>query len=237
MTREELLKLLALRDLSPAELRQREPQLWEKVVEHKRAETQARLNAAVASTPVEVRDHVARLDLRGVSAAETLSAARESLGRSTLRPEVVRESVGRLERLERAPEVAVAIDETRPVREDPDVALLVEKGRLHELGGIARIGEGEVEAIAAEAPRPGAIGNEVLSRLVDAQKLTREQAQAVGTTAAVYELVEGDPHLAAAIGSATFPRLGGRAATSTRDLALLGAADWESFLTAGGVAL
>src|SRR5262245_14055767 len=183
MRKPELLKLLELKDVSSSQLADREPQLWMSIVVHARDAVRARVAAALEAEPLDVRSHVAALDLSGAEPARLVEHVRASLMSSTLPAKSVRSAVAALDRLAPAAAVAPGVvtqgDDTRPIGEDPDLAPLLDKARLFQVGEIAKVGDDVVEAIAAEARRPSGVTDLVLKRLVAAAKLSEIQAREV----------------------------------------------------------
>ncbi len=92
-------------------------------------------------------------------------------------------------------------------------------------------------ALGKAGPPPGAFDDDTLGAMVAAKTLTEDQARALGFAAGLYGLVDEDLTLATAIRGAVYPRLGGKPATSTADLARLSSGDWGAFLSMSKVTL
>jgi hypothetical protein len=235
MNKNELANLLAQKDLPARALRERDSQTWAALQTWESREAQARLVEALDNEAPEVRRLVAGLDPSRVARGDVARQVRESLGRANLSPEVLQRVLARIDGVRLSPELSP--DDARPVAEIPQLAPLLEKGRLFEVAQIARFDDPTAERVAADVSGPSALGDATLKNLIASGRLDQGQAIALGFAGALYQLADGEARLATAMRNAPIPHREGPAPTSTKDLAPLRAEDWEAVLAGASVQL
>jgi hypothetical protein len=129
------------------------------------------------------------------------------------------------------------VAEDSPLEQIPEIAIQLEKARLFEIAEIAKLDDTAAETIVAEVEIPAKLSDTSLRKLIDEGKLSTAQASELGFAAALYGMVDESARLAATARNAKLPHIEGRTPSSTKDLAPLRTADWESILAEANVAL
>jgi hypothetical protein len=237
MRKDELEKLLLLKDLPANEAQKREPQLWAAILAEQTEKLRAHILDALKTSAPEVREHVAALNFSGVAPADVARHVSESLEKAGLKPDVLEEALSKIESVRPREGLSPEEEEDRPLAQIPEVALKIEKARLIEIAGIAKLDDATAGAVAAAVEGPGVLGDSALRKLVEDGKLSKERAVELGFAAALYGIADENAQLAVAARNAKLPHMEGRAPSSTKDLATLRAADWETILAEADVAL
>jgi hypothetical protein len=227
----DLQKLLTLQHLSPAELKRYDPELWLRIEAELREKTRSRV-----VEPISPKDGARRKSKKpGVRTVSRGDPGRRQGAKPAgldIGPDSARRGAkGRAE----SAEEALGIDEARPIGEHPDVDSLIRKAHLIQIAAVGKLDRQIVEALGSDAPRPDSLTGAILVKLVRDGKLSKESAAALGAAAAIYELADEDPQLAAAVQAAAGeiePGVGW-----TRRLAAMGPDEWLTVVTKSGATL
>jgi hypothetical protein len=221
-----LYRLRQLRDakgLTIEALQAKVPDLADEVIALVRREDAARLIASL-DLPEQVRLQVAEIDVTGSTddVAEQLRGRLVELGVDDVQVEQL---------AQHARNVTLGLQPGQAIATHPAVASQIAIAQVNEVSTLAGLGSAAAAALTQVASAPSAVDEASLTKLVAEKQLTEMEAQQVGFSAALYQLVHEDTELAMAIRSASFGRLAGQSPTSTADLAKLTVADWSSFLS------
>ena len=223
MDNPDLLKLLELKHLTPAELRQRDPALLEKLEAALRDEARKKLLDSVDPKQPRVRQKIEQVDLKKVPLNDLAKRLRDAAapageGATPAVPDQVLDSLDRVTK----------IDEQAPVAVNSEVDRLLRKATLIQIGNIGKLDPKVIEKIEGDVPRPQALTDVVLTKLVADKKLNEAQAATLGAAATLFELADEDPKLAQAIRTAAGEDVSG--SDWTRKLASLRSNDWLNIL-------
>jgi len=227
MNQADLLKLLSMRDLTLADLRARDPELWKAIETELRESTRKRVLDSIDPKDEIVRRRIERLDVRRPAELGDLSKQlREALQRTPAEggPTDAPVAGGVLDVLDRV----TKIDDESQIKENPEIDRLIRNARLVQIGTIGKIDPKVIDKIAPDVSRPDALSDAILTKLVDEKKLTAAEAETLGANATIFELADEDPKLAEAIRSAAGEKVAGT--DWTRKLATLRTSDWIDVL-------
>lgn len=160
----------------------------------------------------------------------------------TARYDVIRKAIAGLEadaakrdvtarRIADALVAAAAAAEEQPIAANPALAPLVEKARLYQLAALAGGDDAWVEVAAKGGAAVAGLDSAGIGRLIKAGTLDEARGRAVGLAAAVFELSDRQPALAAAVLGARPASLGGKNPTTTLDLARVTPREWAKALS------
>jgi hypothetical protein len=228
MDRNQLTKLLAMKDMSAKEVQKHHPQLLAAVRAEQTNKLRAEILEALKTSAPEVAAQVVSIDLSNMAPADLAQHVRQALTKTGLKSEVIEEAISKIESTVSIAGSAPAEDQ--PLAQIPEVAIQLDKARLFEIASIAKLDDPAAQAVVTAVDGPGSLGDAALQKLVAEGKLSAERATELGFAAALYGVADEITQMAAAARNAKVPHLEGRVPSSTKDLAPLRAADWESIL-------
>lgn len=227
MNHPDLLKLLSLRDLTLAELRSRDPELWKSIEAELGESTRKRVLDAIDPKDETTRKRIERLDLKKAPQLGDLSKQlREAIKGKPAEGvpadvPVAGSVLGVIERVTK-------IDDQLPINVNPEINRLLRTARLAQIGTAGQLDPKLIEKIAPDVSRPDALSDTLLTKLVNEKKLTEAEAAKIGANATIFALADEDPKLAEAIRAAAGENVAGT--DWTRKLASLRASDWLDVL-------
>ncbi len=233
MDKQQLSQLLARKNQTDCDLQKSDPHLWAAILAAHGERMRQSILDALKTSSTKVRDHVASLDLSQVDSSNVNNFVLQSLQQAGFDAKEIQEVVAQLQRTpdeEKPPDC-------QPLTAKPEIALLLEKARLFEVGRVANFDDAIIEKVAAEIIGPHALDDVRLQKLVEAGQLTTEQATELGLASALYQLTDDNATLATAIRNSKLGSFQGKPISSTKDLAPLRAADWEAILSDNETAL
>lgn len=190
-----------------------------------------RLVETLHDVPEQVRDEVAKLDLDDIAENlfEHVRAKLVDLGIEEFHIQSV---------LQHAAKVGLGkgIELAETIGAHPDLAQQLSVACVHEIADLAGIDDTLAESVVATVKSPSALDDATLTRLVANGTLTDAQAQRLGFSSSLFQVVD-DVELATAVRSASFARLGNQPASSTAELAAITHAEWAEFLVSRQVEL
>jgi hypothetical protein len=217
--------LLGAQDLTVEQLREKDPALADAVLALVRSAETTRLNEALAGMPEHLRVKIGEIDFTRAT-GDVVEHLWMKLVELEIDGVLAKQVVHHAEKVK----LGRGLDPRQVIGTERAVAQQIATANVHEIGSVAGLSDAAADAVARAAPAPSALDEAMLIKLVSEHKLTDSQARDVGFSAALYQLVDGDTALASAIRSGSFPWLGGKAPTSTADLAKLRATDWTRFV-------
>lgn len=229
MNIKDLLQLLDVRNLSVADVRKEHPKLFNAIAAEAREAMRARVLEALGEIGEDLRRKIEKIDLGDVPPEKVVDRIREALGRMKIPSDRLAPILERLQDLAALISVAGTDDDNRPIGDRPDVVSILGKAQLLQIASIAKLPPSIVNTLGSDVPDPSALHDATLRKLVDEKKLDAQQARSIGLAAAIYQLTDERPGLAAAIQETATSALG-RPPASPRDLARLRQSDWVAAL-------
>lgn len=131
-----------------------------------------------------------------------------------------------LDGLENAGQLSDPLLPEHPLAEQPLLAAAFQQAELVAVTDLAAVGEDVIHAVLELGKPVAALETSMLTSLAEAGAVTEREASSLGLTVGLYNLVDGDAALAAAIKS----RVAG-----VRDLAAISAEDWRDVMAEANV--
>src|SRR5690242_12531062 len=148
MNKEDLLKLLSEQHLTPAQLRERNPELWEKIEAELRESTRKRALDAIDPKDEATRKRIQGLDLKKPARLADLSKQIREAVQGTAAEGVVKDVPVAGSVLDVVDKVT-KIDDKLPLKNNPEIDRLIRSARLVQIGKIGKLDSKLIDKIAA----------------------------------------------------------------------------------------
>lgn len=228
LNKTELLNLEKLSALSPRNLRQRNAKLYSRIKAIAIEKIRTTLEATFREEPTAWQPILGSVDLASALDQEQdiPLLLLDLLEASDLSDEEKNAVRNILQRLRQSEFRINPLETDSPLHAQAFLQPELQRLKMYHIGDLAKFSDAKVNALLSKIPSPLSVTDERLNILVSDNTLSDTEAQEIGLTANLFQLVDENISLTGALKKERFRKLNPRPIATLQDLAALDADDW-----------